>query len=148
MIFFVKKYGFHNWLRRAACILLALNAALASAGCGLSKTSSEMVEKLDYTVVEDEDVPKELLEMIDAKKANVLRLTYATNEYLYMVAGYGEQETSGYSIRLDDLYLGENAIYIKTSLIGPRKKESVSKINTYPYIVIKIEKRDEPVIFE
>lgn len=118
------------------------------AGCGFSKTSPKMVEKLDYTVVEDEDVPKELLEMIDAKKENQLKLTYATNEYLYIVAGYGTQETSGYSIRLDKLYMGENAIYIKTSLIGPQKNENVTKIKTFPYIVVKIEHREEPVIFE
>lgn len=118
------------------------------AGCGFSKTSPKVVEKLDYTVVEDEDVPKELLEMIDTKKSNSLRLTYATNEYLYIVAGYGTQETGGYSIRLDDLYLGENAIYIKTSLMGPQKNEKVTQAKTFPYIVVKIENREEPVIFE
>lgn len=118
------------------------------AGCGFSKTSPKMVEKLDYTVVEDEDVPKELLEMIDVKKENRLKLTYATNEYLYIVAGYGAQETSGYSIRLDNLYMGENAIYIRTSLIGPQKNENITKIKTFPYIVVKIEYREEPVIFE
>lgn len=107
-----------------------------------------MVEKLDYTVVEDEDVPKELLEMINAKKENRLKLTYATNEYLYIVTGYGTQETSGYSIRLDNLYMGENAIYIQTSLIGPRKNENITKVKTYPYMVVKIEHREEPVIFE
>ena len=133
---------------RAVGILLCLAAAVVLAGCGFSRTSPKMVEKLDYTVVEDEDVPKELLEMIDAKKSNSLRLTYATNEYLYIVTGYGAQETSGYSKRLDDLYLGENAVYIKTSLIGPQKNEKVTKIKTFPYIVVKIENREEPVIFE
>ena len=144
----MKKHICGSLRLRAACILLCLAAVSTFYGCGFSKTSPKMVEKLDYTVVEDEDVPKELLEMINAKKENRLKLTYATNEYLYIVTGYGTQETSGYSIRLDNLYMGENAIYIQTSLIGPRKNENITKVKTYPYMVVKIEHREEPVIFE
>jgi len=128
--------------------LAAVALLVCQAGCGAFRTSPKMVQELDYTVVEDEDVPKELMEMIDAKKTDTMRLTYATNEYMYIVTGYGTQETSGYSIRLDSLYLGENAIYIKTSLIGPQKNDNVNKTATYPYIVVKLENRSEPVIFE
>ena len=115
--------------------------------CSIKDTSSKKVQDLDYTVVEDEDVPKELKKIIDSKKESVLRLTYTTKDYLYIVAGYGTQPTSGYSIRLNSIYLGENAIYVDTNLIGPSKSENVSQNPTMPYIVIKIEKRDETVVF-
>ena len=128
--------------------MLTAAALMMQAGCGIIRSSPDKVQDLDYTVVEDEDVPKELAEMIDARKNEQMHLTYATNEYMYIVAGYGEQQAGGYSIRLDSIYLGENAIYIKTSLIGPQKKENISKAKTYPYIVVKIENRSEPVIFE
>ena len=35
-----------------------------------------------------------------------------------------------------------------TELIGPRKGETISKSPSYPYIVVKVELRDENVVFE
>ena len=115
--------------------------------CKVTGTSSKKVEDLDYTIVEDQDVPTELMKIIDEKKQNSLRLTYSTKDYIYIVAGYGTQATSGYSIRLNEVYLGQNAIYIDTNLIGPSKGEEVNQNATCPFIVIKIEKRDDPVVF-
>lgn len=115
--------------------------------CKITGTSSKKVEDLDYTVVEDQDIPTELMKIINEKKQDSLRLTYSTKDYIYIVAGYGTQSTSGYSIRVNEVYLGQNAIYIDTNLIGPSKSEVVHKNETYPYIIIKIEKRDEPVVF-
>ena len=126
-------------------IIVALTVILIS--CKITGTSSTKVADLDYTVVEDQDVPTELMKIIDEKKQNSLRLTYSTKDYIYIVAGYGTQLTSGYSIRLNEVYLGQNAIYVDTNLVGPTKSEEVNKAETYPYIVIKIEKRDDPVVF-
>ena len=102
---------------------------------------------MDYTVVESVDVPVELQKLIDEKKANTLRLTFTTKDYTYIVAGYGTQQTSGYSIRVNDVYLGNNAVYAEFTLIGPAASESVTEVKTTPYIVLKIEKRDESVVF-
>ena len=110
---------------------------LGMTGCSLRETSPKRVAEIPYTVVEEADVPKELLEIIDSRKQNKLRLTYATKDYLYIVAGFGEQKTSGYSIRLNDIYLGENAIYMDINLLGPAKSENISQTVTYPYIVVK-----------
>ena len=74
--------------------------------------------------------------------------TYKDSEFLYIVRGYGEQETGGYSICIRDLYLTSNAIIFDTELIGPRKGETISKSPSYPYIVVKVELRDENVVFE
>ena len=132
-----------------AAIILIIIVALAVIliSCKITGTSSTKVADLDYTVVEDQDVPTELMKIIDEKKENSLRLTYSTKDYIYIVAGYGTQHTSGYSIRLNEIYLGQNAIYVDTNLVGPTKSEEVNKAETYPYIVIKIEKRDDPVVF-
>ena len=127
-------------------IIIAI-AIIILISCKITGTSSKKVSDLDYTVVEDQDVPPELMKIIDEKKENSLRLTYSTKDYIYIVAGYGTQHTSGYSIRLNEIYLGQNAIYVDTNLIGPTKSEEVNKTETYPYIVIKIEKRDDPVVF-
>ena len=117
-------------------------------GCSMSQQDGGKVEDIDFTVVENQDVPDELMKLIKEKKQNTLRLTYTTKDYTYMVAGYGSQPTSGYSIKVNDVYLGKNAIYVDVSLIGPAAGEQVNEMPTTPYIVIKIEKRDEPVIFK
>ena len=69
-------------------------------------------------------------------------------EEIDMVAGYGTMTTSGYSISVNDVYLGENSIYVDLSLAGPKTQEPVTQRATTPYIVLKTEKREEPVVFK
>lgn len=92
---------------------------------------------LEYTVVKEEEIPVELKKLIEAKKANTLRMTYATKDATYIVAGYGTQPTSGYSIRVNDLYLGTNAVYADVDLLGPEAGEDITELPTTPYIVLK-----------
>ena len=58
------------------------------------------------------------------------------------------QNSGGYSIAVEELFLAENAIYIDTNLIGPSQDEEVSQRVTYPYIVVKLEFIDEQIVFE
>ena len=58
------------------------------------------------------------------------------------------KETSGYSIRVDDVYVSGNAVYADFKLIGPAEGEQVNEVSTTPYIVLKYEKRDESVVFK
>lgn len=136
-----------RWMLYTGVIIVIAAVILILISCKITGTSSKKVSDLDYTVVEDQDVPEELMKIIKEKKQNSLRLTYSTKDYIYIVAGYGIQPTSGYSIKLNEIYLGQNSIYLDTNLIGPTKGEQVNDKETYPYIVIKIEKRDEPVVF-
>ena len=61
---------------------------------------------------------------------------------------YGEQETAGYSITVNDLYETGNAIYIDTNLIGPGPEEKGKNTPTYPYIVVKTENLNKSVVFD
>lgn len=128
----------------AALVMTAILGVLS----GCSNDNVKNKEKIEYTVVEDADLPVELKKIINERKDNTLRLTYATKDYTYIVAGYGTKETSGYSIKVNDVYLGDGSIYADVSLLGPATGESVSETKTTPYIVIKIEKREETVIFK
>lgn len=128
-------------------IALLMICVLALCGCSVIKKDSDKVSGLEYTVVENEDLPLELKKLIESKKENTIRLTYATKDYTYIVAGYGTQPTSGYSIRVNDIYVGTNAIYVDVDLLGPESGEQVTELPTTPYIVLKIEKREESVVF-
>lgn len=117
-------------------------------GCVNKEAEEPKKEKdIEFTVVEDADLPEELKTIIEEKKSAPMKLTYTNKDYLYIVVGYGEQSTGGYSITVDCLYLTKNGIYIDTNLLGPDKQEVVTQALTYPYIVIKMELIDKSVIF-
>lgn len=127
------------------CILLGSSILM---GCSIEKSNRTKIRDLEYTVVAEEEIPEELKADIEEKKSGDFKMTYETDGALYIVRGYGQQETGGYSIRMQELYLTSNAVVFKTELIGPRKGETVSKSPSFPYIVIKTETGDESTIFE
>lgn len=131
-----------KWLAAAAMICVFIG------GCSIKEAGGTKISDLAYVIVEEKDVPEELAVKIQEKKAADFKLTYESETELYIVRGYGERETGGYSIRIKECYLTANAVVFDTELIGPRKGENTCKGPSYPYIVIKTEKRDENVIFE
>lgn len=136
------KYGF--------CIL-GIIILFFSTGCSKEeKDPLQKIKDLEFTVLAEDNIPEELKAIIEEKKENTFKVTYQDNGFLYICIGYGQQVSGGYSITVNDLYLTENAIYADTTLLGPEPAESAGiKKNTpsYPYIVLKTEFVDKPVIF-
>ena len=64
------------------------------------------------------------------------------------MVGYGPQSTGGYSIAVKELYLTSNSIVIDTELLGPEKGENPAPETSYPYVVVKTEFSQKPVVFE
>jgi hypothetical protein len=139
-----------DFMRRFKIILAlfgVLGISLLITGCSSEETDIKKVRDLEFTVVEDADVPAQLMEVINEKKKQPFKISYSNDDYLYIVVGYGEQPTGGYSISVDDLFLTSNAVYIDTNLIGPSEKEYVTNAVTYPYVVVKTEFIDKTVVF-
>lgn len=129
-------------------LLMIITAVITVAGCEEKGEEIKKIRDLDFTVVEDADLPGVLKEIIDEKKEDPFKISYSNKDYLYIVVGYGKQNSGGYSISVDKLYLTKNAIYIDTNLIGPSGEDMVSQGVTYPYVVVKLEFMDERVVFE
>ncbi len=142
----------HAIRRRAFRALLpAVAAALALAlvsGCHRPKKETERLRDVEYTVVEEADVPEKLAEAIEQKKAADFKLSFENKNALYLVRGYGQQETGGYSIVIRDLYLTDHALYFDTELLGPENGSDPQKKPSYPYIVVKTKKQKQNVVFE
>ncbi|NLC17703.1 MAG: protease complex subunit PrcB family protein [Clostridiales bacterium] len=137
-------------MRRLRIIILLL-AIIATAATMMACKKEDEIKKirdLDFTVVEDADLPGELKELIEEKKAEPFKISYSNKDNLYIAVGYGKQNSGGYSISVDELYLTNNAIYIDTNLIGPSSDDVVSQGVTYPYVVVKLEYIDKRVVFE
>jgi hypothetical protein len=131
-----------RFLAGLVCLLLMMTA-----GCGLRRDETEKIRDLDYTVVKEADIPEEFLSRIESEKTTEFRMTYSDGEYLYIARGYGEQETGGYSITVQELYLTEDAVVFSGALYGPQNGEQVTQSKSYPYIVIKLELLELPVTF-
>lgn len=119
-----------------------------SSGCSAEKMSTEKLRDIEFTVLDEEQIPKELEEMMLETSEAPFKYTYADQGTLYIAIGYGPQATSGYSIEVKELYETKNAIYIHTNLIGPTKDEKIVETTTYPYIVVKLEYVDKNVVFK
>lgn len=125
-------------------VILAVNLL----ACGMQKTATKKLRDVEFTVIDQSEIPQELLNTMEEKKKEGFKLTYADEKNLYLAVGYGEQKTGGYSIAVDECYLTENAIYFGTTLNGPEKGEKINQVSSYPCIVVKMEAIDEPVVFE
>lgn len=135
-------------MRKGKIILCLLGVCWLLCGCAMSSSEKIKLRDLDFTVLGEEKIPQELLTVIEERKAEDFKLTYSDKEALYIVIGYGQQQTGGYSIAVNELYLTDNAIYVSTSLLGPDAEEKNRQNPSYPYIVIKTELLEETVIFE
>lgn len=137
-------------LNRAGRIVLAvlLLGLTLTSGCTFAKIEKEEAEALDYTVVKEEDIPQELKRLVEEKKEKEFQMTYKSDDFLYLLRGYGRQMSGGYSIQVEDLSLSDDAIFLKTTLLGPGEKEKQTREPSYPYIVIKMPYRQEPVKFQ
>lgn len=133
--------------KRVLLVCLCVVFLFSFSGCGYEEENKEKVSDLDFTVLREEEIPEELAQVIAEKKTVPFHLTFEDNA-LYIAVGYGEQNSGGYSIEVQDLYLGKNVICFRTQLIGPKKSEKVEEVSSYPYLVVKTEYRDEKVVFE
>ena len=87
-------------------------------GCAVEKEDEGKVRDLEFTVVAQEEQPDALRDVIGEKKEKPFQISYTRGEELYIAVGYGEQESSGYSISVNELFETENTIVIDTTLIG------------------------------
>lgn len=103
---------------------------------------------MDFTVCEAGRLPAELVELIEGKKAEPFRLTFTTREYMYIVVGYGAQPRGGCSVTVNELYRTEDAVHIKTNLVGVEGETIRIDGMTYPYVAVKCENQNLPVVYE
>lgn len=133
---------------RRTCIILMIFTLLTVTACSVKKMDTEKIRDIEFTVMDKEDIPEELKVEIEEAKDGEMKLSYGDNGYLYVARGYGVQDTSGYSVEVSQCYEAEDAVVVKTDLLGPSREEEILKKKTCPYVVIKMEYTDKQVAFE
>lgn len=135
-------------MRKNKMILLTivLCAVVAITACGIEKISKKKTNDVDFTVVAENEIPKEVKQIVEERKETPFKVTYSNNEYTYIIVGYGQQKYDGYSIKVKNIYETKNAICVKTEFAGPSEPTTI-ETPSYPYIVIKIEYTSKNVVF-
>ena len=124
-----------------AVLICAAAFTAALTGCVSTQAETEKIRDMKYEVIEEEDIPQSLREMIKGGEKKPFRITYSDQGFLYIAQGYEVQPTTGYSVEV-------KALFIKTTLIGPKKGEEKEKAETYPYIVVQTEDVKKDVLFK
>lgn len=137
-------------LKKYLCLAITFTITmLLLSGCTSGSGDSERLRDLDFTVLGENEQPDTLKEIIGEKRTAPFQISYVLGGNLYIAVGYGEQESGGFSISVNELYETEDAIVIDTTLIGPGSAQNVTQVVTYPYIVIKTENiADKPIVFQ
>ena len=129
-------------------LLLSIIMLFLLSGCNRKNDDGEKFRDLEFTVVGEADAPQQLQTILAEKRTQSFKITFTDEQNLYIVVGYGPQQTGGYSIQVEELYLTDNAIVLDTELLGPEKEEAVAPETSYPFIIIRTELLENPVIFK
>ena len=130
-------------------LLILATVGIQLQGCGFKIISEEETKReIPFVIVSEECLPKELHSFIEQKKEKEIKSTYVDAKDRYIIIGYGKQNSGGYSIYIKDLYVTDNAIYVDTSLLGPKEKSKKENIPSYPVIVLQISEMGLPVVFK
>ncbi len=143
--------------RSVFLLTFALFLCLMAVGCGFNKKGEK--EKMEYTICDETKIPDELRDIIEEKKAGVFKLSYVNNDAMYIAVGYGAHNRQNLSVIVDDVYKTDNAIYVDTNLYTTDEIDVAGSASggdairagepsMYPYVVIKCDKYDLPVVFD
>lgn len=118
-------------------------------------------ELLEYSIMDEKKVPEEMTERIAGMEEKPFQIMYVQGDRMYVGQGYGKQEMEGYAIRVDGCMEEKDVICVQTTLLGPGSNETEKEgeemenicmregvFSQYPYVVLEMEKREKPVIFE
>ena len=135
-----------RWTAAAVAVMLLFT------GCSFGTLKEQKTGEIEYEIVKKEEIPEKLKEEIAEAEKSEMWISYADTgkeeTYLYVVRGYGTQQTTGYSIEVNACYETVDTVVIRTTLQGPEKKEKIHKKKTYPYIVIKMPYTEKQIIYE
>lgn len=137
-------------MKKKLLMVFLLMTILFLVGCDSDKEKQK--KAVEFTVCDESKMPNELLEIVNEKKEKIFKLSYINDNYLYIAVGYGEKNRQDYSVIVEDLYVTDNAVYVDTELYTaentPTDAVAEGGASMYPYIVIKCEKIDLPVVFD
>ncbi len=130
---------------------LLMLLVLSVSGCSFRVFREQEGRDLDFTVTARSELPEEVEAVLDEQLGTSFQTACQYGDSLYLICGYPPQAAGGYSIRVNKLTATEDAIYFQAELVGAEAsatEETTEEGQSAPWIVVKTEYLDLPVIFE
>lgn len=115
-------------------------------GCLTKGKENERIA-VEFQVIAFDKAPKKLQEIIEEHKKEEIKMTWDGDEGRYIIRGYGEQPTGGYSIRADAVELMGDGLHVTTTLIPPEKEQTAPEAS-YPCIILLVKNMEQEITFE
>ena len=139
-------------MRRKVKLMAAAVVLLLFTGCSVSVLKQEEGRDLEFTVVSRSELPGEVEAVLDEKLGSSFQTACQYGDSLYLLCGYPMQSAGDYSIRVNRLAATEDAIYFQAELVSEGNSQAgeteSQESRTAPWIAVKTEYLDLPVIFE
>ena len=129
-------------MKKRRWTVAAVAVMLLFTGCSFGTLKEQKTGEIEYEIVKKEEIPEKLKEEIPRHLFEI-PIQAAVNGKVIA------RETVK-AMRKDVLAkcYGGDTVVVRTTLLGPQKKEKTHKKKTYPYIVIKIPYTDKQIIYE
>lgn len=140
--------------------------------CGCKKQVESPRVSVDFVVCDRTKIPDELWKLMEERKEKGYELSFKNQQNLYIAIGYGAHDRQNLCVVVENLYRTNRGIYVKTRLsttemvgedgtyenmmiedkicenMTPTDNYVVGEESMYPYIVLKCNQYDLPVIYE
>lgn len=132
--------------------IAAFFIVLLFALCGCRGSEEKERDEIEFSVCYENTMPKELREIVNKNKQKKFKLTYVNENNLYIAIGYGEHDRGNLAVVVRDLYETKREIYVSTTVFTDKMTISDGQVrgsySRYPYIVLKLERKNVPVVFD
>lgn len=95
-------------MKRIKMLLTVIAVTTLLSGCSFGTIEEQKTGDVTYEIVKKEEIPEQLKEEIKEAGKKEMWISYADTgkeeTYLYVVRGYGTQQTTGYSIEVNACY--------------------------------------------
>ena len=108
--------------KRRGRVLLAAVILMLLASCRITDVSEGERKELSYAIVKPGDSAGNRSDL-RRKKESAFQMAYESGDDLYILRGYGKQKSGGFSIQIEEVSKSENAVFVRTKLVGPAAKE-------------------------
>ena len=109
--------------KRRGRVLLAAVILMLLASCRITDVSEGERKELSYAIVKPGDFPPEIDQILRRKKESAFQMAYESGDDLY--------------IQIEEVSKSENAVFVRTKLVGPAAKEEQKGAASCPYVVLK-----------
>lgn len=144
----MEKHKLLNSKRKKAAAVLCIILAAAIAGVVVMCVMNSS-KKIEFTVLEDKNIPKEIETQVLPEYRNLERaLACIIDDKVYVVVTRGEKTTSGYEVDIDKMIMNDDKLEVYAAYTDPEEGKAVSQVLTYPYAVAETELSSLPESIE